>query len=62
MDDIDCRVLFNHQYGPTVMQVAAGAWAGFLWACANPNKGSRFPEKLDTDFIIEKVLNFCYLF
>jgi homospermidine synthase len=36
--------------------VAAGVYAGFLWGCNNPNKGCRWPEYTDTDFIIEKAL------
>lgn len=53
MDDVDCRDMFNGKFGPTVLQVAAGAWAGFLWACKNPNAGTRFPENTDTDFVLK---------
>lgn len=53
MDDIDAHALFDHKFGPTVLQVAAGLYGGFKWACLNPNSGSNYAESLDTDFIIE---------
>jgi len=52
MDEHDSSLLFNHKFGPTVIQVAAGTFSAFLWVCNNPNKGANFPEDLDTDFIL----------
>lgn len=37
MDDHDASMLFGHKFGPTVLQVSAGCYAGFLWMCKNPN-------------------------
>jgi len=47
---------FNGKFGPTVLQVAAGVYAGFLWACQNPNSGCKFADQIDADFVIEKVI------
>ena len=52
MDDVDSKDLFNWKFGPTVLQVTAGVYSGFLWACKNPNAGVRYAEYLDNDFII----------
>lgn len=53
MDDVDASQLFDHKFGPTVLQVAAGLYGGFMWASQNPKAGCRYPENLDTDFMIE---------
>ena len=55
MDDNDCRGLFNFQFGPTVLQVASGTYAAFLWGCLNPLAGSHYPETIDKDFILNKL-------
>ena len=52
MDEYDSAMLFNSQFGPTVLQVSAGCYAGFLWMCNNQNAGCKWPEELDTDFIL----------
>lgn len=44
MDDIDASRLFNHKFGPTILQVAAGAYAGFRYVIENPRMGSVFSE------------------
>ena len=53
MDEFDACKLFNHKFGPTVLQVAAGAYSSFLWMCKNPDVGCKWPESLDTEFILE---------
>ena len=30
MDEIDASLLFKHQFGPTVLQVAAGCFGAFM--------------------------------
>ena len=55
MDDIDSRDIFDFKFGPTPLQVAAGVYSGFLWGCNNPDAGIRFPEDMDSDFLLEKV-------
>ncbi|CAD8102559.1 unnamed protein product [Paramecium sonneborni] len=52
MDEVDSSMLFNGRFGPTVLQVVGGVYAGFLWSCINPNIGSHFPESIDTDFLL----------
>lgn len=46
---------FDGKFGPTVLQVAAGVYAGFLWACQNPNSGCKFADQIDADFVIDQV-------
>lgn len=53
MDQYDAVNLFNYQFGPTVLQVAGGVFAAFVWLCGNPDKGSLWPEFLDSEFILE---------
>jgi len=53
VDDQMASKVLNHKFGPTVLQVAAGVYAGFIWMLQNPNNGNRWPESLDTDFILE---------
>jgi len=53
MDEIDSAQLFDYKFGPTVLQVAGGVFAGFSWACQNPNAGNKWPDMLDSDYIIE---------
>lgn len=40
------------KFGPTVIQVAAGVYAGVIWAMHNPNAGCKWPEDLNLDPII----------
>lgn len=58
MDDVDAHSILDHKFGPTVLQVAAGVYSGFLWGCKHPNSGVRYPEHLDTDFIIDSAMPF----
>lgn len=44
MDDIDASKLFEFKYGPTVIQVAAGVYAGFKYIIENPKIGTVFTE------------------
>lgn len=37
MDEIDSKAHFEGKFGPTVLQVAAGVYAGFLWGCKHPH-------------------------
>jgi len=53
MDEYDASLLFEHKFGPTVLQVAAGCYAGFLWMCKNPTAGCRWPDYLDTEFCLK---------
>jgi homospermidine synthase len=53
MDEVDSSVHFNGKFGPTVLQVAAGVYSGFLWLLKNPNVGCKYAEELDTDFIFK---------
>jgi homospermidine synthase len=53
MDDVDSKDLFGWKFGPTVLQVTAGVYSGFLWGCKHPNSGVRYAEFLDNDFIID---------
>ena len=53
MDEHDASLLFDHKFGPTSLQVSAGCYAGFLWMCNNLNAGCKWPERIDTDFILE---------
>jgi len=53
MDEVDSAQFFGHKFGPTVLQVAAGVYAAFSWACQNPNAGNKWPDMLDTDYILE---------
>ena len=55
MDDVDAKEIFNWKFGPTVLQVAGGVWAGFLWACENPNAGCKYADWIDTKFILDQV-------
>ena len=52
MDEHDASLLFDHKFSPTALQVGAGCYAGLLWMCNNLNEGFRWPEELDTDFIL----------
>lgn len=56
MDETDCKPFFNGKYGPTVLQVAAGVYAGFMWACKKPKAGCNFPDHTDTDFILKTAM------
>lgn len=38
-----------------MLQVAAGVYAGFMWACKKPKAGCNFPDHTDTDFILKTV-------
>jgi homospermidine synthase len=58
MDDKESRDIFDFKFGPTPLQVAAGVYSGFLWGCLNPDAGIRFPEDMDSDFLLEKVKKF----
>jgi homospermidine synthase len=58
MDEFDASTIFAHKFGPTAIQVAAGCYAGFLWMCKNPNAGCKWPDSLDTDFILEMAKGF----
>jgi len=53
MDEHDASLVFDHQFGPTVIQVAAGCYSGFLWMCQNRNAGCKWADHIDTDFILE---------
>jgi len=53
MDEHDASLLFNHKFGPTVLQVAAGCYAGFLWMCQNPTAGCLWPDNLDSEFCLK---------
>jgi homospermidine synthase len=53
MDEHDAALIFNHKFGPTVIQVAAGCYSGFLWMCKNQNAGCKWPDSLDSDFILQ---------
>lgn len=46
MDEVDAAGLLNGKHGPTAIQVAAGAYAGFLYGCHYPNLGCHYPESL----------------
>jgi len=52
MDEHDSALLFDQKFGPTVLQVAAGCYAGFLWMCKNPTAGCRWPDYLDSELIL----------
>jgi len=52
-DEYDASMICNHKFGPSVIQVAAGAYSGLLWLTNNSNFGNKWSEDLDTDFIIE---------
>jgi len=56
MDDIDCSSLLEGKYGPTVIQVAAGVYAGFLYCLKHENKGTSWPDWCDTDFVLERAM------
>lgn len=53
MDEFDSAEHFDHKFGPTVLQVAGGLYGAFLWMLKNPKAGNKWPELLDTDFILE---------
>jgi homospermidine synthase len=53
MDDVDSKDMFDWKFGPTVLQVAGGVWAGFMWGCKNPNAGCKYADYLDTKFILD---------
>jgi homospermidine synthase len=54
MDEFDAAKLFNHKYGPTILQVTGGVFSAFEWMCQNPNAGNKWPEDLDTEYVIDK--------
>jgi len=53
MDEYDAMKLWKNRFGPTIIQVAAGVIASFKWLCNNPDKGNKWAENLDTDFILK---------
>jgi len=53
MDEFDSQLLFGKKFGPTAIQVAAGCFAAFAWACNNPDSGSRWAEDMDTEYILK---------
>lgn len=53
MDEFDAAHLFDHKFGPTVIQVASGLYSSFVWLLNNPNSGNKWAENLDSDFILE---------
>ncbi|CAD8210363.1 unnamed protein product [Paramecium octaurelia] len=52
MDEIDCSSMYKGMFGPTVLQVVAGVYGGFLWTCQHPNIGAHFSEDVETDDLI----------
>ncbi|CAD8110027.1 unnamed protein product [Paramecium primaurelia] len=52
MDEIDSSKIYNGMFGPTVLQVVAGVYGGFLWTCQHQNIGAHFSEDVDTDDLI----------
>lgn len=50
---IDCN---KTPYSPTILQVAAGAYAAYKYIQNNPNEGMLFPEKLNEDYILQIAL------
>jgi len=53
VDDKDAAKVLKGKFGPTVLQVAAGVWAAYLWMVCNPESGNRWPESISTDFILQ---------
>jgi homospermidine synthase len=53
MDEVDASSIFEHKFGPTVIQVAAGCFACFLWMMKNTNSGCHWPDTTDSQFIID---------
>ena len=53
MDEFDAAKLFNHKFGPTVLQVAGGVYSAFLWMLENRNSGNKWAEELDSEFVLE---------
>ena len=40
MDEIDAKPMFKGKYGPTVIQVASGVYAGMMFIANNKDKGA----------------------
>ena len=53
MDENDAKKLFDHKFGPTVLQVAGAVFSAFLWMLENPNSGNKWAEHLDSEFILK---------
>ena len=53
MNEVDASSIFEHKFGPTVIQVAAGCYACFQWMCRNKNSGCHWPDSIDSEFVIE---------
>lgn len=53
MDEFDSMPFFNHKYGPTVIQVAAGMYASWLYMIMNPKIGNKWHDYLPSDFILK---------
>lgn len=53
MDEYDAAPLFDHQFGPTVLQVGGGVYSAFLWMLNNPNVGNKWADDLDSEFILK---------
>ena len=53
MDEFDAALHMNHEFNPTVIQVAAGAYSGMIYMSQYPNDGNKWSEDIDTEFIIK---------
>jgi homospermidine synthase len=53
MDEYDASLLLDNKFGPTVIQVAGGVYSAFMWTLHNRNAGNKWPEDLDSDFILQ---------
>lgn len=56
MDTNDSKKLLGGKYGPTPLQVIGGVYAGFSWMMLNQNSGNRYPDWIDTDFVLSKAM------
>ena len=55
MDHVDAKQLFDGKFGPTVLQVASGVYAGFRYMMENPQIGTNFADYADTKSILKFV-------
>jgi homospermidine synthase len=53
MDEEDAKQLFDHKFGPTVLQVSGGVFSSYMWMIQHKNAGNKWPEDIDTDFILD---------